>query len=187
MKKLTFPQIMIGTAVCAALLTALFSLLYAWTSADWLLSAAITFGTVCYHFSMRLIVGALIPARFDYCSRWFQLTKTETKLYKTLRLKRWKDKVPTYNPRLFSLQENTPEQILCHMCQAEVVHEVIVVLSFLPLTFCYFFGSFGVFFVTSLVSAGLDSIFIMLQRYNRPRVARLLEKQQLRTIVMKKA
>ena len=85
--------------------------------------------------------------------------------------------MPTYDPRLFSLTENTPQQLTANMCQAEVVHEVIVLGSFLPLLFTLFWGSFPVFLITSVLAAGVDTLFVMLQRYNRPRVLRLLQKK----------
>ena len=81
--------------------------------------------------------------------------------------------MPTYNPKLFSLQENSLEEILCNMCQAEVVHEVIILLSFVPLAFSLVWDSFFVFLITSVLAAGFDLLFVMLQRFNRPRVAKL--------------
>ena len=85
--------------------------------------------------------------------------------------------MPTYEPRLFSLTENGPQQILANMCQAEVVHEIIILCSFLPLLFAIFWGTLPVFLITSILAAGVDALFVMLQRYNRPRVLRLLQKK----------
>ena len=166
-----------ATALLTAGLTAGFALLYGTFARGWLLSCAITFGTTAYHFIMRLIVGAVIPDTFDYRHKWFQPHFWEALLYSKLRLKRWKGNIPTYDPTLFSLTHYTLEQVVAHMCQAEVVHEVIVLLSFLPLLLTFVFGSFGVFFITSLLAAALDTVFILLQRYNRPRIIRLLQKR----------
>ena len=178
MKKNIFPSVMIGTAGFSCFLCILSAVLYLYLDAGWLLSLAITFGTICYHFSMRLLVGTLIPNRFDPKSRWFQLHKAEITLYKKMRVKYWKDHLPTYDPRLFSLQDNTLAGIVKNTCQAEVVHEVIIACSFLPIWACLIWGEFWVFATTSLVAAILDSVFVILQRYNRPRLMRLLEKQQ---------
>ena len=82
MKKNIFPSVMIGTAGISCFLCILSAVLYLYLDAGWLLSLAITFGTICYHFSMRLLVGTLIPNRFDPKSRWFQLHKAEITLYK---------------------------------------------------------------------------------------------------------
>lgn len=173
-----FPIVMKSIAIGTALLTALLALLYHSFGGGWFLSAAITFGTVCYHFAMRLLVGSVVPNSFRYNSSWFQPHSWEAPLYKKLNVKAWKKHVPTYNPRLFSLEENTLEQIICNMCQAEVVHEVIVLCSFIPLLLTFAFGSFVVFLLTSVFSAALDLVFVCLQRYNRPRLVRILQKER---------
>lgn len=177
MKKITFPRIMIGTTWISGLVALGAALLYRLTEAGWLLSLAITFFTVFYHFAMRLTVGALIPNTVCPTSRWFQPRPFEAPLYKRLRVKKWKDRMPTYDPRLFSLQDNTLEGIVRNMCQAEVVHEVIALCSFIPLLFSLMWGTFGVFLTTSLLAAALDLSFVMLQRYNRPRILRLIKMQ----------
>lgn len=64
------------------------------------------------------------------------------------------------------------------MCQAELVHEVNVILSFLPVVFSYWFGALAVFIVTSLLAALFDMIFVIMQRYNRPRILRLIQKKK---------
>lgn len=178
MKKPTFPQIMIGTAVISGVLTLTLALGFRLAPDSWLLPAAITCGTVCYHFTMRLLVGAVIPATFDHRTKWFQPRKWEAALYRRLRLSRWKGRMPTYDPRKFSVADNTPKQLIANMCQAEVVHEVIVLFSFVPVAFSAVWDSFGVFLITSILAAALDLTFVTLQRYNRPRLVRILEKQK---------
>ena len=54
-------------------------------------------------------------------------------MYKKLHVKKWKSKMPTYEPANFDLRIHTPEEIAGAMCQAELSHEVIVIFSFLPL------------------------------------------------------
>lgn len=178
MKKPTFPQIMIGTAVISGMLALVFGIWHAFAPAGWLLSAAITCGTVFYHFSMRLLVGTVIPATFDHRSRWFQPKPFEAPLYRKLRLSRWKDRMPTYDPKKFSLKDNTPKQLIANMCQAEVIHEVIALCSFVPVAFSSLWDSFWVFLITSILAAAVDLTFVMLQRHNRPRLIRILEKQK---------
>lgn len=180
MRKLTFPFVMKSCAAIAGLLTLTFILINRIFPRPWLVSCAVTFGTFFYHFAMRLLVGALVPARFNPKSVWFQPRPWEQKLYKRLKLKKWKDHLPTYNPTLFSTAHYSMEEIVLHTCQAEVVHEVIALCSFLPLLFSLFFGTFPVFLITSILSAALDALFVLLQRYNRPRLMRLLEKKARR-------
>lgn len=74
--------------------------------------------------------------------------------------------------KLFDLTKRTPSDVLGAMCQAEVVHEVIFPLSFVPIAFAEWFGALPVFVLTSVGAAAGDAFFVLLQRYNRPRVMR---------------
>jgi hypothetical protein len=168
-----FAVIMQTTAAVSALLTGLFLLLYFRLHSGWLLSIAVTFGTTFYHFAMRLLVGTLVPNTLSCNARWFQQRPWESDLYRKLKVKNWKKHLPTYDPDAFSLDLHTPEQILANMCQAEVVHEIIVLCSFLPLAAVPFLGALPVFLITSILSAAADLIFTIAQRYNRPRILRL--------------
>lgn len=53
---------------------------------------AITFGTTCYHFSMRLAVGYTLNHRMhnkaDYRKCWYQLQPFEKRLYQILKVKK---------------------------------------------------------------------------------------------------
>lgn len=86
--------------------------------------------------------------------------------------------MPTYDPSAFDTKQHTLEDICIAMCHSELVHETIAVLSFLPLFAAIPFGAFPVFLITSLVAAAFDLSFVIVQRYNRPRVVRLIERQK---------
>ena len=168
--------------VISAVLTILFVILCQMTSKTGaILALAITFGTITYHFGMRLLVGTIIDKwlnnKVDYNRKWFQPRSFEEKLYQRLRVKKWKDRMPTYVPGTFSTKEHTMEDIAQAMCQAEIVHEVIIVLSFVPLVLVPIFGEFWVFFITSLLSAAFDLMFVMMQRYNRPRIVKIIKRK----------
>ena len=147
----------------------------------WAFSCAITFGTFLYHFAMRLTVGHVIDRvmgnRADYTKPWYQLRNFEGEVYKALGVKKWKGNMPTYQPTLFDPKLHSWDEIAQAMCQAEIVHEVIIPLSFLPLFFVPLFGSFWAFFITSVLSALFDSSFAIMQRFNRPRVVALMERK----------
>ena len=104
--------------------------------------------------------------------------KLEEKLYKKLHVKKWKSKMPTYEPENFDLRIHTPEEIAGAMCQAELSHEVIVIFSFLPLLTVPAFGAFWVFLITSVLSAMMDLSFAIMQRYNRPRIMKLCKRRK---------
>lgn len=176
-----FPLVMKSTAAITCLCTVVFTVLYLGFSRDWLLSAAISSGTTCYHFAMRLLVGALVPP-VQGTSSWFQPRKWEAAVYRLLRVKGWKQHLPTYDPRKFSLKENTLEQVIQNMCGAEIVLEVIMICSFFPLLVIPVFGAWPVFLITSVLAALFDSLFVMAQRYNRPRLERINHKQEARNL-----
>ena len=181
MSESKFPMIMQSIAAVTSILTVLLCFAFVYTRADWARVAAISAGTTAYHFLMRLVEGFVIPRitgyRFDYRKSWFQPKKWESSLYRKLKVKQWKGHLPTYAPGQFSLKTNSTLQVIQNMCGAEVVHETIMVLSFLTLLLVPVFGEFPVFFITSLLSALFDSIFVIAQRYNRPRLVRIYETQ----------
>lgn len=147
---------------------------------SWLLSMAITLGTILYHFVMRLLVGymynKIMNNKADYTKKWYQLKPWEQKLYEFIKVKKWKKYMPTYDEKLFSIKEHAWDEIVGAMCQAELVHETIVILSFIPVLASIAFGEFPVFLITSLCAALFDAMFAIVQRYNRPRVVRVEEK-----------
>lgn len=143
---------------------------------------AITFATTFYHLAMRLCVGYAVDRvmqnRADPESRRFRIRSWEPGLYKRLGVRSWKMRLPTYSPASFSPRERTWRQIVMAGCQAEVVHTLIVVLSFLPVFAGLWFGAWIVFILTSLLAAGFDLLFVILQRYNRPRLLRMAKKEE---------
>ncbi len=141
----------------------------------------ITAFTICYHFWMRIIMGnvsKLFQKHIHYQQWWFQERAFEKKLYETLQVKKWKDKAPTYNPESFSLKKHSLEEIANTMAKSEVDHWINELISLSTLLFAIPWGAFGVFLVTALAAMVFDSQFIILQRYNRPRVVRVLNRQQ---------
>ena len=71
------------------------------------------------------------------------------------------------------------DELLHNVAQAELVHRIIIVLSFVPLLLISPYGVPMVFVVTSIVAALIDLQFVIIQRYNRPRVMKLLKMKTL--------
>lgn len=68
------------------------------------------------------------------------------------------------------------DSVIRATCQAEVVHEIIIIVSFIPVVFSLWVGALPVFIITSFFGAAVcDLVFVVLQRYNRPRLIRLRE------------
>lgn len=143
-------------------------------------TAAVAFGTTFYHLGMRLAVGLSIDAKYhnhmDYTKKWFHVGSSEQAFYKLIRVKQWKKKLPTFTPQNFQLKSRSAVEIIQATCQAEIVHEIIMVLSFVPVLFSRWFGSLDVFLLTSCAAFLFDGTFVIIQRYNRPRLMRLLRK-----------
>lgn len=175
-KKLTLLTVLIlaGTAVL--------TVLYRETACQAYLPLVITFGTTAYHVVMRQMVALAFHRgmrnRADYRKRWYQVDEWEMALYGKLRVKKWKRRMPTYDPAQFDPRRHTWGEIAQAMCQAELVHETIAVLSFLPIAAGARFGAYPVFIVTSVLAALFDMLLVMVQRYNRQRIMRLLERER---------
>jgi hypothetical protein len=169
-------------ALLSVLITIILLVWYGNAEHDIILTLAITFGTIAYHFVMRLLTGSVIDFflnnHVDYRKRWFRVSAGELKLYQKLKVKKWKDKMATYDPDCFDSRKRSWEEIAQAMCQAELVHELIVVLSFLPVFAAIPFGALPVFVITSVLAACFDAMFVVMQRYNRPRIIKLIDNLQ---------
>ncbi len=146
---------------------------------------AITFGTIAYHLLMRALVSIVVTLvmhnRANPYNVWFRERRFEAWLFRWLKIRRWKFRVPTFAPELFDLGKHTPSEIVGAMCQAEVVHEAIIPLSFVPIAFAHWFGALSVFVLTSVGAAACDTLLVLLQRYNRPRMMRYAKSVARRT------
>lgn len=159
-------------------LTLFFGIYYQQTRKGIYLTLFITFLTVSYHFLMRVIVGEMVTLickkrNFSYDSFWWRTSPYEQKIYGILQVKKWKIHMITAKPEQFDIRRRTIDELLHNMTQAEIVHEIIMVLSFAPIILIHWFGAAAVFIITSIVACFIDLIFVIIQRYNRPRVMRL--------------
>ena len=173
---------MISISVISLIVSFVSGVLYAYTKARAFFPVAVTFGTIFYHLSMRLVIGSLVDAKYhnqmDYTKKWFQEKPFEKTLYKKLNVRKWKKRLPTLNPQDFDIKNRSLEEVIQVTCQAEIVHELIMPLSFVPIVFSIWFGSLEVFVITSCLSFLFDGMFVIMQRYNRPRLIRLLKRKQ---------
>jgi hypothetical protein len=145
---------------------------------------AITLGITLYHFAMRLAVGTVVDLimknEADHNNMWFREKRFENKLYRLLCVRRWKKYIPTYDPDTFDASKKTVKEIVGATCQAEIVHEVIMLLSLLPMALIPLLGGAAAFIVTSVLSMLIDAVFVILQRYNRPRLVKVMARLEKR-------
>lgn len=166
-------RVMYAVSAVSLALMFLFFGLAAGTRAGIFLTLGITALTVCYHFTVRLVVGNILDLfQFDCRSKWFAQLPFEEKLYKGLGVRRWKEYLPTYDEKRYSMSSNSLLDIASATCRSEVVHEINVLASLAAMLFAALFGDFWVFCVTSLLGAAFDLAFVIVQRYNRPRLLR---------------
>lgn len=137
----------------------------------------ITFATITFHFWLRAICGAIFSTvKLTGDESFFNVSSKELKLYEKLGVKKWKDKLPIYNPELF--KEKDLKKLYSNMLHSELVHIAIAVFSFAPLFLSIFWNylqdSIIIFFITSVFASLVDMTFVIAQRYNRPRVKHLM-------------
>ena len=91
----------------------------------------ITFLTVSYHFTMRLIVGESVTVICKNRSfKKLKISRLEERLFKALKVKRWKRFIITAKPEQFDMKRNSTEALLHNMAQAELVHKINAQISF---------------------------------------------------------
>ena len=176
------PEIMKLLTVFSFGATVLTTILFHCFDRDIYLTLAVTFGTIAYHLGSRLLTGLLYNARMknraDYTRKWYRPHPWESRLYQFLKVKAWKNRMPVYSPEVFSVQNHTWDEIAQATCQSELVHETNMLLSFIPLAASLYFGAFYVFLITSICGAVLDLLFVIIQRYNRPRIVKIALRQK---------
>ena len=146
-----------------------------------LLLGIITF-TIMYHFWVRIIMGnlsKLFKKNIKYNQVFFKERSFEKGLYNFLRVKEWKGKALTYNPESFSLKEHSLKEIANTMTKSEVDHWINEVISLVSILFSFIWPNlFWAFLISAIAAMIFDSQFIIIQRYNRPRVLKILEKEE---------
>ena len=111
--------------------------------------------------------------KMNYNRWWFKEKRFEKTLYKILCVKKWKNKMPTYDPSAFNIYKHSLEEVIGATCQAEIVHELMLIESLLPLLLIIPFGEPIVFIITTLICVLIECVFIVMQRYNRPRLVKI--------------
>lgn len=150
-----------------------------------ILWTGITAFTIMYHFGMRIIMGnvtKLFKKHITYKQWCFKERKFEKKLYQKLKVKKWKGKAITYNPETFSLKEHSLEEIANTMAKSELDHWVNEAISVSTIFFSAIWGQFWIFLITALCAMAFDSQFIIMQRYNRPRILIAMQKEKKKAL-----
>ncbi len=109
---------------------------------------------------------------------WFRQKSWEKKFYDFIKVKKWKDSAFTYDKNLYSSKDFSKEKLILNITQSEIVHEVIFFLSFYPLKLAKYFGHLPLLIFLCVLCAVSNLPFIFIQRFNRPRFLRILNKKR---------
>lgn len=144
-----------------------------------ILWTGITAFTIMYHFWLRIIMGNVTKLfTIRYSHWWFKERFFEKKVYKLLRVRKWKEKVLTYDPDSFSVEKHTLEEIATTMSKSETDHWINEIISLSTLLFAIPWGALWIFALTAVAAMVFDAQFIIVQRYNRPMVLRVIERKR---------
>lgn len=142
----------------------------------------VTFMTVSYHLIIRLVIGTLVDGacdnQIDSGKSWFEDSDAERAFYRLIGVRRWKKRLPMPDEGTFSLKRHSLEDIIGASCQSEVVHELSIFASLAAILFAIPFGAMWAFILTSVAGAVFDLVFVIVHRYNRPRLMRAAERQR---------
>lgn len=165
------------TAIIAAVgLTVYYTKIYENSAVLW--TGIVSF-MILYHFGLRILFGEITKRmKINYKHSWYKTRKGEKQLYKVLRVRRWKDKVLTFDPASYDFKNRTLEQLATTMSKSELDHWINEVISMVSLSFALLWGCWPAFVISAVLAMLFDAQFIVVQRYNRPIVVRLIEKQK---------
>ncbi len=159
---------------------------FSFTESNIVLWAGIVSFMILYHFGLRILFGEITKRiKIDYNHPFYRQKSFEKKLYKLLYVRKWKDKVLTFEPEMYDFKNRTLPQLATTMAKSELDHWINEIISVGSIFFSLIWGVFPVFLITALAAMIFDAQFIVVQRYNRPIVLRLMarkEKQQFSNI-----
>lgn len=134
------------------------------------------------------LVRFLVPKRFFNENVWlFRERETEIAFYRKIKVNKWKDKLPDAEKLIHFQRSSLPcnmdesyiNRFITECCIAELGHLTVGIVGFsslfLPLLLPYDLQikAFIVFFILSVIDLFVQTLFIIIQRYNRPRLIKL--------------
>lgn len=180
-KRLSGPAIfMYSVILFVTILSAIFFYLYysGISQNDIVLWVGIVSFMILFHFGGRIFMGEMTKKlKINYNHPFYKQRKFEKKLYKILRVRKWKDKVLTFEPEMYDFQNRTLPQLATTMAKSELDHWINEIISIISIFFTLIWGCFPAFFISAVLAMIFDAQFIIVQRYNRPIVLRLMQRK----------
>lgn len=125
---------------------------------------------VIFHLLPPFAVLLSMLAYKTKCGFWFNQAKWEKNLYKKLKVKTWKNKLPTYDSSIFKIKTGSKEDVIKLMIQSENVHLILIFSSFLPILWSRTLGHLGMMIVLAFIFSIIHIPFVIVQRFNLPRI-----------------
>ena len=182
--KLSGPALFIYSAIALTAIASavIFSIYYTGTFEN---EAFLWSGVVCfivlYQFGLRILFGEISKRmNINYAHPFYRERGFEKYLYKLLFVRRWKDKVLTFDPDAYNFKNRTLPELARTMSKSELDHWVNVLISIGGMFFALVWGCPEAFIITAVLAILFDAQFIVVQRYNRPIVVRLIERKKQR-------
>ena len=142
---------------------------------------------ILYHFGLRILFGEITNKfNINYSHPFYKSRKFERKLYKILKVRKWKDKVLTFEPDKYDFRNRTLPQLATTMSKSELDHWINQLISLFSMLFAFIWGCAPIFIISAIVAMLFDAQFIVVQRYNRPIVLRMMstkDKKQTHSVL----
>lgn len=134
------------------------------------------------------LVRFLVPKRFFNENVWlFRERETEIAFYRKIKVNKWKGKLPDAEKLIHFQRSSLPcnmdeayiNRFITECCIAELGHLTVGIVGFsslflsLLLPYELQIKAFIVFFILSVIDLFVQILFIIIQRYNRPRLIKL--------------
>jgi len=134
------------------------------------------------------LVRFLVPKKyFNENARLFKERRFESSFYRKIKVVKWKDKLPDAGKLIHFQRDSLPEDIdqdyinrfITECCIAELGHLSVGILGFSSLFFVFLIRvqsrleHLGVFLILAIMDLLIQMLFIIVQRYNRPRLIKL--------------
>lgn len=125
---------------------------------------------VIFHLLPPFAVLLSMVAYKTKCRFWFNQADWEKSLYKKLKVKDWKNKLPTYDANMFKLKAGSKEDVIKLMIQSENVHLLLIFLSYIPIFWGRTYGHWSVMIAMAIAFSVIHIPFVIVQRFNLPRI-----------------
>ena len=171
-----YSAIVVTAVMAATCFTLYYGKIFAHAAILWI---GITTFMILFHFGLRILFGEVTKRiKIDYRHPWFRRRGFERALFRLLRVRQWKAKVLTFDTAAYDFENRTPAQLAATMAKSETDHWINEIISLVSILFALVWGQVAIIVGTAILAMLFDAQFIIVQRYNRPIVLRLMEKQQ---------